>query len=444
MQNNINYKKRFIEYVSANVMSMIGLSMYILADTYFISKGLGADGLTALNLALPIYNFIEGTGQMIGIGGASMFIFYHIQNERNKSDEIFTTSITTGLIAGLIFLLIGIFGADKITTALGANEDVYDMTRTYLRMILLFAPAFILNNTMSVFVKNDGEPRLAMTGMLLGSIFNSVFDYIFIFICKMGIFGAVLATICAPIVGLTTLSFHFWRKKHNYSFNLPLYKLHYIPGIISRGVPTLITEMATGIVMIVFNSLILGLTGNVGVAAYGVILNVYLVVIAIFNGIAQGSQPLFSKFYAKNDIKGLNLTFRYALITVAGFSCIVYLFAFGFPDRLTAIFNSEGNTALAALAVHGFRRYFIGVFFLGCNIVMLLYYISIGKNNIALIMSLSRGIFIVMPLAFLLSAFLGMDGIWITAPITEFVVFTAGISYKKTLRDFEARSNKKL
>ena len=148
MQNNINYKKRFIEYVSANVMSMIGLSMYILADTYFISKGLGADGLTALNLALPIYNFIEGTGQMIGIGGASMFIFYHIQNERNKSDEIFTTSITTGLIAGLIFLLIGIFGADKITTALGADEDVYDMTRTYLRMILLFAPAFILNNTM--------------------------------------------------------------------------------------------------------------------------------------------------------------------------------------------------------------------------------------------------------------------------------------------------------
>ncbi|MCR4904256.1 MAG: MATE family efflux transporter [Butyrivibrio sp.] len=432
MKSNNNYKNRFLEYVIANVMSMLGFSVYILADTFFISNSLGANGLTALNLALPIYNFIEGTGQMIGIGGASLFITYHFQGNRKKANEVFPTALTTGFIAGLLFMFIGIFGADSITKALGANSEVYEMTKTYLGMILIFAPAFIINNTMSAFVKNDGQPRLAMAGMLAGSIFNSIFDYILIFLLDLGIFGAVLATVFAPIAGLITLSFHFWHKKNNFSYKLTFYKIHLIPGIMSRGVPTLITEMATGIVMIVFNTLILGITGNVGVAAYGVILNVYLVVIAIFNGIAQGSQPLFGTLYAKKDFEGLKLTFRYAVFAVAAFSFLVYTATFIFPEELTAIFNSEGNTALSVLAVHGFRRYFSGTFFLGCNIVMLLYYISIGKDRIALIMSLSRGIIIVLPLAVFLSSLFGMEGIWITAPITEFIVFAAGIIYKKS------------
>ncbi len=430
MEMQKNYKKKFIEYVSANVLSMIGMSIYILADTFFISKGLGANGLTALNLALPIYNFIEGTGQMIGIGGASIFIIHRLQGNRRKSDEVFTTAITTGLGIGLILVLVGLFGSNSITTALGANEEVADMTCTYLRMLLFFSPAFISNNILSAFVKNDGEPRLAMAGMLAGSIFNSIFDYIFIFPLQMGIFGAVLATACAPIVGMLTLSLHFWRKKHSFSYHMLFYSPSNILSIISRGVPTLITEMATGIVMIVFNSLILGIKGNVGVAAYGVILNVYLVVIAIFNGVAQGSQPLFGALYTQKDKKGLQITFRYALTAVALFSAIVYIATFIFPNQLTTIFNSEGNSTMAVLAVHGFRRYFLGTFFLGSNIVMLIYFISIGRDRLALILSLSRGVVIVLPLAIILSSIFGMDGIWITAPITEILVFIVGITYK--------------
>ncbi len=430
MEITTNYKKKFLEYVTTNVMSMIGMSIYILADTYFISKGLGANGLTSLNLALPIYNFIEGTGQMIGIGGASMFIVHRYQNKRALSDRVFTTSITTGILFGIVFVLMGIFGADMITRTLRADSEVYDMTRTYLRMILLFSPAFITNNILSAFVKNDGEPKLAMAGMLAGSIFNSIFDYIFIFPLNMGILGAVTATVCAPVVGMLTLSLHFIRKKNSFSYNAALYKLQLVPSILSRGIPTLITEMATGIVMIVFNSLILGLIGNVGVAAYGIILNVHLVVIAVFNGVAQGSQPLFGSLYAKNDKHGLKLTLRYAFTAVGLLSTIVYIAAFFFPEQLVSIFNSEQNTAMATLAVHGFRIYFIGTFFLGCNIVMLIYYISMGRERIALLMSLSRGVILVLPLAIILSSLLGIDGIWITAPITEVVVFITGMLYK--------------
>ncbi len=118
MEMTTNYRKQFLQYVCANVLSMIGMSVYILADTYFISKGLGANGLTALNLALPLYNFIEGTGQMIGIGASSIFIIHHYQGRRDKSNEVFTTALTTGLVFGIVFLLVGIFGAKEITTTL--------------------------------------------------------------------------------------------------------------------------------------------------------------------------------------------------------------------------------------------------------------------------------------------------------------------------------------
>ncbi len=423
MEITTNYKKQFLEYVLANVLSMLGMSVYILADTFFISKGLGANGLTALNLALPIYNFIEGSGQMIGIGGASMFIIFHYQGKRRDSDSVFSTAVVTGLFLGLMFLMAGIFFADEIAMMLGANQDVYDMTYTYLHMLLMFAPAFILNNIMSAFVKNDGAPKLAMAGMLAGSIFNSIFDYIFIFRFKLGMFGAVLATACAPVVGMLILSSHFWRKRNHFRLQLRFYRIRMLPTLLSRGVPTLITEMATGIVMIAFNTLILGINGNVGVAAYGIILNVYLVIIAIFNGVAQGSQPLFGALYAKNDHRGRKITFRYAVIAVAIISAIVYVAAFVFPVPLVEIFNSEGNALMAELAVHGFRLYFIGTFFLGCNIVMLIYFISIGKDRIALWASLGRGVIIILPMAVLLSRLLGIDGIWLAAPITELIVW---------------------
>ena len=136
----------FMQYTALNVLGMIGLSCYILADTFFVSKGLGADGLAALNLAIPVYSFIHGTGLMLGIGGATKYSILKGQKMSCDTNTVFTNTVYNGILVAFIFMAAGFFLSGDITSLLGADTAVFSMTKTYLRVIMLFAPAFILND----------------------------------------------------------------------------------------------------------------------------------------------------------------------------------------------------------------------------------------------------------------------------------------------------------
>ena len=289
--------KEFIQYVSLNILGMLGLSCYILADTFFVSNGLGANGLTALNLAIPIYSFIHGSGLMLGMGGATKYSIFRGQKEYQNANKIFTNVICLTAVLAVLYTLTGVFLSEQLTSVLRANSEVFDMTKTYLQVILLFAPAFMMNDVLICFVRNDGSPKLSMTAMLIGSLSNIALDYIFIFPLQMGILGAVLATGLAPIISMCILTKHWITKQNNFH----LIKLNFSPALsinaISLGIPSFITEVASGIVIIVFNFIILRLQGNIGIAAYGIVANLSLVVTSIYTGIAPCTQPNSTRAY---------------------------------------------------------------------------------------------------------------------------------------------------
>ena len=168
--------REFFRYVGLNVLGMIGLSCYILADTYFVSKALGTSGLAALNLAISVYSVINATGLMMGAGGGTRFSIFMFQGHENEARRVYTRTVGLALAAGGVFLLAGLFCAPAIAALLGADADTMDKTTAYLRVILCFAPCFIMNNTLLAFVRNDGNPRLSMTAMLTGSLANIVLD----------------------------------------------------------------------------------------------------------------------------------------------------------------------------------------------------------------------------------------------------------------------------
>ena len=199
--------KEFFRYVILNICGMIGLSCYILADTFFISNGLGANGLAALNLAIPVYSFIHGSGLMLGMGGATKYSICRGQKEYKKAEQCFSNTMSIMAVLAVIFMLTGMFFSEKLTILLGADRYVFTMTKTYLQVILLFAPAFMANDMLICFVRNDGNPKLSMTGMLTGSFSNIILDYMFIYPLNMGIFGAVLATGLAPVISLFILTY---------------------------------------------------------------------------------------------------------------------------------------------------------------------------------------------------------------------------------------------
>ena len=201
--------------------------------------------------------------------------------------------------------------------------------------------------------------------------------------------------------------------------------------ILSLGFPSLITEVSSGIVIIVFNVIILGLKGNVGVAAYGVIANLSLVVISIFTGIAQGMQPLISSAYGQGDSARIRGILRYGLATAVFISLTLYAGICWGAAPITAVFNSENNLKLQEIAEYGLRLYFTGIPAAGLNIILSIFFTSTEQAVPAHIISLLRGLVLIIPIAFFLSGLWGMTGVWLAFPATELVCALTGAAICK-------------
>lgn len=421
----------FAHYTILSVLGTLGVSCYILADTFFVSKGLGTNGLTALNLAIPVYNFIHGTGLMLGMGGATRFSVCKSQERTEEVNRVYTNTIYLALLFSGIFVLIGLLFSRQMAIFLGADASVLEMTTTYLCWLLLFAPAFMLNDVLLCFVRNDGNPQLPMIAQLVGSFANILLDYIFIFPMGMGIFGAIFATGLSPVISIVMMLPHWSKKKNTFHFVKTKIRKYIIKQELSLGFPSLIVQLSSGITMITFNAIILKLAGNTGVAAYGVVANISLVIVAVYTGIAQGIQPLVSTFYGVGNNKRAKAVLKYALITMLSVSIIVYLLIFVFAEPITAVFNSENNLELQQISVTGLKLYFMSIPFVGYNIILATFFTSIEKALPAHILSVLRGLVLIIPMAFLLSALWKMTGIWLAYPITEFLTALLGfVIYK--------------
>ena len=405
----------FRRYAAPGVLGMIGISCYILADTFFVAKGTGSLGLAALHIAIPAYNLMNGLGLMVGVGGATHYSLCRAQGDAVEADRTFTHTLLLGLCIALLFVLTGTFGVVPLSRLLGANAETLDMTAVYLRLLLCFAPFFVTNNIMIAFVRNDGEPGRAMAGMIAGSLFNIVFDWVFIFPCGLGMFGAALATGASPLVSLLVLSGHLRRPSRGFHLRRERLRPRLLPRICAPGLSSLVSELASGITLLLINLVLLRIAGNTAVAAYGVIANLALVESAIFTGLSTGLQPLISRS-AEADRRRL---LRWTVTTALVISALMYVLVFVFASPITAVFNSEHDPALAACAVPGLRIYFAGFLAACINIIAAAYFSAAGQASRGFIISLVRSIIAIPPVLFALSALLGVTGVWLTFPAVE-------------------------
>lgn len=405
----------FRRYAAPGVLGMIGISCYILADTFFVAKGTGSLGLAALNIAIPAYNLMNGLGLMVGVGGATHYSLCRAQGDAVEADRTFTHTLLLGLFIALLFVLTGTFGVVPLSRLLGANAETLDMTAVYLRLLLCFAPFFVTNNVMIAFVRNDGEPGRAMAGMIAGSLFNIVFDWVFIFPCGLGMFGAALATGASPLISLLVLSGHLRRPSRGFHLRRERLRPRLLPRICAPGLSSLVSELASGITLLLINLVLLRIAGNTAVAAYGVIANLALVETAIFTGLSTGVQPLISRS-AEADRRRL---LRWTVTTALAISALMYVLVFVFASPITAVFNSEHDPTLAACAVPGLRIYFAGFLAACINIIAAAYFSAAGQASRGFIISLVRSIIAIPPVLFALSALLGVTGVWLTFPAVE-------------------------
>ena len=422
-------RKEFIKYVSLNVFGMIGISCYILADTFFVAKALGATGLAALNFSISFFSVMQGCGLMIGIGGATDFSLRRQEADGRNGDISFVHTVILGCIAAAAFLCIGLFLAEPLGRLLGADAVTLPYTQVYLRTILSFAPAFILNNILLAFVRNDNDPKLSMTAMLVSSFSNIILDYIFMFPLSMGIFGAAFATGLSPVISIAILLLHFKGRRQGFHLVRCKVEARRIGRIMALGFSSLIGELASAISLLTFNLIILGIAGNIGVAAYGIIPNIALVATSVFTGTAQGLQPLASRCYGEGKRGEVSRLSGYAVKTAVFFAVLIYAVICVFAPSIAEIFNSEGNRTLSELAVDGMRIYFAGYFFAGISIVTTALLSATAYVNKAMAIAICRSCVILVPCVFLLSRLLKMTGVWLSFVVAEGLVFVLTVVF---------------
>ena len=427
-------EKQLRKYIIPNILAMVGTSCYVLADTFFIAASAGANGITALNLTLPVYGVIFALGSMLGVGSATR---YSLQKALGApdADDYFSNSILCTLLISLIFVALGILWPGGMLRLLGADDIILNLGLDYLRIVLCFTPFFMLNYTFTAFVRNDGAPKVAMAATLVSGLFNIVFDYILIFPARLGITGAALATAISPMVSMAICLLHYLGKKNTIRFRIGRPSAKKLISSCNLGVAAFVGEISSGITTMVFNFVLLALAGNIAVAAYGVIANLALVGTALLNGVSQGLQPLASKTHGAGEGQAEKRIYRHALQIGVGIAVLLVLMVLCFANRFVGLFNTEHSAALAAYAEPGIKLYFLGFPLAAVNIVRTGFLSATGQGKESSILSLSRGIIAIVLFAFLLSKLWGITGVWLAFPASElFTLLLAAVLVGRRLK----------
>ena len=446
--------KKFFKFVLQSIAGMVGVSVYILADTFFISMHSGADGLTVLNLVLPVYGVIYAVGAMIGIGSATRYAIRKATGDKHI-DFYFTHALLWDIIISVPFILSGIIAPEWILKIMGANQAIAELGINYIRIVLINAPLFMMNYAFTAFARNDNASTIAMIGSLSGSVFNIIFDYIFMFPMNWGLAGAALATAFSPVVTMLVCCTHYLhenirkvkmrifpsavicenKKYTSIKFRWTIPSVHHLFSCCKLGVSAFVGEISSAVTTTVFNILILGIAGNIGVAAYGVIANISIVAMSIFNGISQGVQPLISNSYGNNDKKQVKQLLKLTISLCLLVEIMIIASAWGATDFLIGIFNREGNNELVLYAHSGMRLYFLGYLIAGINIILIAYYSATDKAALAFIASILRGAIAITICAVVMSNIWGIKGIWLSFLSAELITFIVIMVKMLTRRD---------
>ena len=401
---------------------MISTAVCIFVDYLFISAAMGTNGLTAFSLAVPVYAVVWGIGLMLGVGGGAQYAELRARRKNMEMNAIFTLTVKMCFAAGLPLLLAGVFLPMQLGALLGAEGDILPMTADYIRVILLLAPCAIFYNLFEGFARNDDAPRIAMISALIYNGMNIVLNYVFIIALAWGMLGAALATTLAGMLALLYLLFHWIRRRFHFRLVKTQIKARQMLVICEIGASPFMGEFLYGFILITFNLTLLRLTGNIGVAAFGIISSAAFIVAYIFTGLGQGLQPLASTYYGTKDRRGLSKVLRYAIVTSFIIAVVVIALTFVFSDALIAVLNTEQNAALAAVAHDGARIYFSAFAFVGVTTVASAFLSVTGFPRIGLVLAILQGGALIIPLVIILSHFFGISGVWAAYPAAELIL----------------------
>ena len=439
--NKKNLKISYFKNLVPSVTAMWVYSIYTIIDGIFVGRGVGSTALAGVNLSMPFINLIFASSIFFATGTSTLVSIHLGKKELKKAKEIFSYNLLIMIVFSFILLVLTLSFIDNIAIFLGATENTFSVVKDYLSIIVLFNVFFVVSYCLEVLTKADGFPHLAIIGVLISAITNIILDYIFVIILGYGVKGAAYATGISQIASCVFFFGHFLRKKSTLKLVKFKPSFNILKRIIHIGFPDGITELTSGIVILIFNQSILMVIGEDGIITYSIICYVSTLVLMTMIGSTQGVQPLCSYYYGKNDLISIKYLLKLTFKVVASISLIIFMLCFIFAPQIVKLFISDGSIQLINDSVWAFKIYSISYLLLGFNILCSGFCVSIEKPMFATIISLSRGFVLIIISLIICILLFGGKGIWICPIITE--VLCLFISFICTKKSFSLISDTK-
>lgn len=418
LSEHFTYSK-LLRFTFPSIIMMIFTSIYSVIDGLFVSNFAGKTALAAINIIYPFIMAVGALGFMMGTGGSALVGRLLGEGEKEKANKTFSLIVYTTAIAGILLSALAFLLVPTVSRLFGASGQLLDYCILYGRICFLSMPCFMLQNVFQCFFITAEKPRLGLDVVLSAGITNMVLDFLFVAVFGLGLKGAAIATVCGEIIGGLVPILYFAGRNHSL---LRLGRTSFDAGSIlktcTNGSSELMTELSSSVVTVLYNTQLMKIAGENGVAAYSTIMYVNFIFVAIFLGYSLGSAPIISFHYGAGNHDELKNMRKKSLRLIAvwgiGMTIISHIFALPFA-RFFVGYDSE----LLAMTIHGFRIYAFVYLLNGFNIFGSSFFTALNNGMVSATISFLRTLVFEVICILLLPVFFGIDGIWSAVLVAE-------------------------
>lgn len=426
--------RRLIRFVIPSVAMMILTSIYGVVDGLFVSNFVGKTPFAAVNLVIPFTMILGAFGFMLGTGGTALVAKTLGEGRQEEANRIFSMLIYFALGLGVLLTIFGIAVLKGIVIKMGADDAMLRHCMIYGRIVLLGIPFYMLQNMFQNFLIAAEKPQLGLIVTIAAGVTNMVLDALFIAVLGWGVAGAAAATALGQCVGGLVPFVYFARKN---SSKLSLVKTRLMGGALfhacTNGSSELVSNVSMSLVGMLYNLQLMKFAGENGVAAYGVIMYVNFIFIAIFLGYAYGSAPIVAFNYGARRTEELQNMLKKSLKLILGTGISLFLIATVFADVLSGLFVGY-DAELYRLTVRGFHLYAISFLLCGFNIYGSSFFTALNNGVVSAAISFLRTVVFEVAAILVLPVFFGVDGIWCAITVAELASILITIGAFSALR----------
>lgn len=419
LSDHFTYGK-LLRFTLPPIVMMVFTSIYSVVDGFFISNFAGKTAFAALNLIWPFLMILGGMGFMIGTGGTALVSRYLGAGQEERARRYFSMLVEFTVLLGLILTAIGLIFMEPIARFLGATEEMIPDCVLYGRIVIAFNAAFMFQNVFQSFLVAAEKPRLGLVATVSAGVTNMVLDALLVGVFRWGLAGAALATGLSQTVGAVIPMVFFLNRENGSAlhFSFTPMEAHPLLQACGNGASELMSNISGSIAAMVYNFQLLKFLGEDGVSAYGVIMYVGFIFVAIFVGYSIGSAPIISFHFGAENREELKNMFRKSYLLMAVWGIAMALAAYLLAGPLAKLFVGY-DRQLCELTVHAMRLHCLAFLFTGANIFTSSLFTALNDGTVSAAVSFARSMVLQIATVLLLPGLMGPDGLWLAALATD-------------------------